>query len=74
MGFNYNLGDDQMRMINKFSKVSKNNETEIDRNLLPLKDQIKWLDEKQAKDANTKSKAATDAKAIKPITRITHKK
>jgi len=81
MGFNYNLGDDQMRMINKFGKVSKNNNDETDRNsprfdptTLPLKEQLEWFEEKKAKAAEAKYKAAAEARSAKPIVRTTLRK
>lgn len=81
MGFNYNLGDDQMRMINKFGKVSKSNNDEIDRNnprfdptTLPLKEQLEWLEEKKAKATEAKYKADAEARLAKPIVRTTLRK
>jgi hypothetical protein len=73
MGFNYNLGDDQMRMINKFDKVSKNSKSEehrFDVTTLPLAEQIKWLQKKKEKEAEAKSKTTP----AKPIVRTTLRK
>ena len=73
MGFNYNLGDDQMRMIDKFDKVSKNNKDEGDRfdpTSLPLGEQIKRLEQKKAKEAEAKSKVSP----VKPVVRTTLRK
>ena len=79
MGFYYDKNSDQERMISKFEKTVKRNKQEMSEDhpdfkpyLLPLAEQIKYWDRKNAEVRAKKEAEKERLSKIGPVRRHTH--